>query len=51
MSYPPQGFIDSVSRKEIIGLKREAKRWKIIAIVLFFIGIGMDRLLSILLLS
>jgi len=46
MSYPPQGFIGPLNRKEIIGLKRDAKCWEIISIVLFFVGIGADWLLS-----
>ena len=51
MPYPPQGYTDETARKEINSLKRDARRWKIVAILLFFIGVGVDRLLSILLLS
>ena len=35
------------AQNEIINLKSDAKRWKIIAIVLFFVGVGLDRLLSV----
>jgi len=37
------------TEEDINRLKGDAKRWKIIAIVLFFIGIGVDWLLSIVL--
>ena len=37
------------AQSEISNLKSDAKRWKVIAIVLFFVGIGVDRLLIILL--
>ncbi len=37
------------TEEDINRLKKDARWWKIIAIVLFFIGIGVDRLLSILL--
>jgi len=46
MPYPPQGSIDQLGREEIARLKRDAKCWKIISIVLFFVGIGAGWLLS-----
>jgi len=46
--YHSSGITPGVTR-EINNLKRDARRWKIIAIVLFFIGVGVVRLLSILL--
>jgi hypothetical protein len=40
------GVLIPDTRKQIIKLKKDAKRWKIIAIVLFFVGIGVDQLIS-----
>ncbi|MBA7498708.1 hypothetical protein ES704_01445 [subsurface metagenome] len=46
MPYPPQGFIDQSSREDINGLKRDAKRWKIIGIAFFLVGIGVGWILN-----